>query len=58
MSSYDPSQAFYPVSGTVTVVKHTAQRRNSMSNEHQIYSKRLIQEECILINDDIIFEQN
>ena len=58
MSSHDPSQAFYPVSGTVTVVKHTAQRRNSMSNELQIYRKRLIPEECILLKDDIIVEQN
>ena len=29
-----------------------------MSNELQIYRKRLIPEECILLKDDIIVEQN
>ena len=29
-----------------------------MNNELQIYRKRLIPEECILLKDDIIVEQN
>lgn len=57
MSSHRAATAFYSFPGTLNAIK-LIQRRNAMNNELQIYRKRLIPEECILLKDDIIVEQN
>ena len=54
MPSHHAACTLYPVPGAVTA---KTQRRNAMNNELQIYRKRLIPEECILLKDDIIIEQ-
>lgn len=57
MSSHRAATVFYSFPGTLNAIK-LIQRRNAMNNELQIYRKRLIPEECILLKDDIIVEQN